>query len=136
MDCRVCAHNTPQAPDSHGVGSCSASAAPRKPTVAMAKQAPHSRPYRADRLAQADKDMRLPLAGSDRISTPTVASTMASRDSGVGSSCRKRVANRATCSTSVLDKVTATAKLRSFMASSSAAVAAIWEAAPSTIQPK
>lgn len=61
---------------------------------------------------------------------------MANSAQAVGSSCRNTAPNSATCSTSVLDRVTATAKFRSFMASSNAAVAATWKKAPSAIQPK
>lgn len=70
------------------------------------------------------------------MNTPAVATTMASSASGVGSSCSSTLANSATCSTSVLDRVTATAKLRSAMASSRAAVPAIWKNAPREIQPR
>ncbi len=102
----------------------------------MAKQAPQARPYSAGRLSQAAALSSCPRGGSDSISTPSVAMTMAARARAVGSSCRKTLANRATCSTSVLDRVTATAKLRSFMANSSAAVAMTWKNAPSAIQPR
>ncbi|MNR44408.1 hypothetical protein D3C85_1631480 [compost metagenome] len=61
---------------------------------------------------------------------------MATTASVVGSSCRNTLANKATCSTSVLDSVTATAKLRSFIASSSVAVPPTWNSAPSAIQPR
>ncbi|MNY60190.1 hypothetical protein D3C86_1967080 [compost metagenome] len=43
-DCSVCASVTPQAPLIQGDDSLSASAAPRKPTEAIAKQAPQARP--------------------------------------------------------------------------------------------
>jgi len=136
MLCRVWATSTPQAPDSHGVCACSASAPPRKPMTAIAKHAPQARPYSADLLNQACSDSSCPRGGSDSSSTPTVAITMAASARAVGSSCRNTAPNRATCRISVLDSVTATAKLRSFMASSSAAVAATWNTAPSVIQPR
>ena len=85
-------------------------------------------------ISQSHRNRPKELAGAKPTRSQLISQAMS--DKAVGSSFRKTVANRATCSTSVFDKVTATAKLRSFIASSSAAVAAIWEAAPSTIQPK
>ena len=68
------------------------------------------------------------------ITTPSVATTMAMAAATVGSSCSATMPNRPTCSTSVLEKVTPTMKLRCFIASSSNAVAASWLTAPPASQ--
>ena len=126
MDCRVCAISTPQAPATQGAtASPSAKEPPRKPMVEMANPAPASSPYMADLLHQARHDSSCPWRGNPSSSTPRVATTMASTAMPVGNSCSSTTLNRPTWSTSVFERVTATAKLRSCMARSSAAVAKI-----------
>ena len=66
---------------------------------------------------------RRPSGGRLSTPTPAVATSMAATITTVGHSPRNSTLNSATCSTSVFDSVTATAKLRSCMARSSAAVA-------------